>query len=144
MDDRVQFPLNPPDHPHLPPSPSQWLSLPGSSYGGRTFCRHHLLSRIRLHKMAHARRRIRVLKLAPLLDARAIQQATPALGISHAANRIDAPTWRMIAWALRMATDSLRLDQKDQRQCGANSLTNQQSKSKPLYHLQRNHSASRA
>jgi hypothetical protein len=94
--------------------------------------------------MAHARRRIRFLNLPLLLDARAIQQATTALRISHAANRIDSSTWRMIAWALRMATDSLWLDQKDQRRCAANSPTNRQGKSKLLYHLQESHSASMA
>jgi hypothetical protein len=41
-----------------------------------------------------------------------------------------------------MATDSLRLDQKDQRRCAANSPTNRQGKSKLLYHLQETHSAS--
>lgn len=114
----------------------------GAAIGGRTFCRHHLLARTRLHKMAHARRRIRVLKFAPLLDARAIQQATTAVRISRAANRIDAPTWRMIAWALRMATDSFRFEQQDRQPRPADSLTNRRSKSKPLYHLRRNHSAS--
>jgi hypothetical protein len=113
----------------------------GAAIRGRTFCRHHLFSLTRLHKMAHARRRIRVLKLS-LLDAHSIQQATTALRTSRAANRIDGPTWRMIALALRMATDSLQFDHQDQQRPPADSTTNRRSKSKPLYHIQKSHLAS--
>jgi hypothetical protein len=112
----------------------------GAAVRGRTFCRHHLLSRTRLHKMAHARRRIRILNLPRFLDEQAIRRATTALRISRAANRIDDSTWRMIAWALRMATDSLRFDQREQRQRAPSSLANRQSKPKSLYHLQKSHS----
>ena len=113
----------------------------GAAIHGRTFCRHHLLSQTRLHRMARACRRIRILKIALFHDVRAIRQATSALRISRAANRIDTPTWRVIAKALRMATDNLYSDHW-QQQSARSPIANRRHKSKHHYHLRENHSSS--
>lgn len=79
-----------------------------AAVGGRTYCRAHLVLGVRCRKMARARRRARVVKLPPLIDAQAVQVGVTRVRVALAAERIDPERARLLRWAMRIAATNLR------------------------------------
>lgn len=87
-----------------------------AAVGGRTYCRAHLVLRVRCRKMARARRRAGFVKLPPLIDPQAVQVGITRVKVALAAEHIDPDRARLLRWAMRIAATTLRrLDlQKEQ------------------------------
>ena len=79
----------------------------GAAVKAAKYCRHHIQSRLRCRNMARERRRLRVVNLPPLLDARAIHTAIARVRVAAAAHRLDPDTARVMQWALRMSADNV-------------------------------------
>ncbi|HME31167.1 MAG TPA: hypothetical protein VKG65_00295, partial [Terriglobales bacterium] len=79
-----------------------------AAVGGRTYCRAHLVLRVRCRRMARARRRAGMLKLPPLMNLPAVQVGITKVRVALAANHIDPDRARLLRWAMRIAATNLR------------------------------------
>ena len=107
----------------------------GAAIRGRTYCRHHLLYRTRLHNMARARRRGRLLRLAISDTLMAIASNQHRVRVAMATDRLDADTGRVMLWAFRLSAALLRADMRLQRRP---SPQNRAAKSKHFYQVPAN------
>ena len=80
----------------------------GAAVRGKSYCRHHLLIRVRLRKMARARRRVRGLGALSLTSAAAIDHAQVRMDVAFAAGRIDPASVPTLLWAFQLARSVVR------------------------------------
>lgn len=73
-----------------------------AAYRGRAYCRHHLDSVTRRHKMARARRRHFPFWLPPLMAARTFRDRSNCLQIALESGDLDFPTAATLLRGLRM------------------------------------------
>ena len=110
-----------------------------AAVGGRTYCRAHLVLRVRCRKMARARRRAGSLKLPPLIDAQAVQVGVARVKVALAAQHIDPERARLLRWAMRIAATNLRhmelLEEQPPHSLVAKELAAMMNKSRPLYRM---------
>lgn len=70
---------------------------------GRTYCRAHLVSRLRLRKMARSQRRTGGLKLLPLDTTQDVRNSITRTQLALEAGQLDQATAKVLLWAMRMA-----------------------------------------
>ena len=87
----------------------------GAAVRGRSCCRHHLRTRVRLRKMARARRATPVLGSVALSHPAGIRQAEVELSVSLAAGRIDPASGRMLLCVLGMVRGLDRAIERQKR-----------------------------
>ena len=85
-----------------------------AAVGGRSYCRAHLLLRVRRLKMARARRRARSLKLPSLMDQQSVRKARAQVRVALAAGHIDAELAGLLSYAMRQASSNLRFIQQQE------------------------------
>jgi hypothetical protein len=83
--------------------------------GKSAYCRAHQQLRVRLGKMAQARRQREVLKLPPLMDLQAVQVGLTEVQIALATDRIDPAHAKLLRWAMRQAATNLRFILEQER-----------------------------
>jgi hypothetical protein len=119
-----------------------------AAVGGRTYCRAHLVLRVRCRKMARARRRAGSLKLPPLIDAQGVQVGVARVKVALAAEHIDPKRARLLRWAMRIAATNLRRielqQQKPPNSWAAKELATMINKSNHLYRIRLTRFDSRA
>jgi len=117
-----------------------------AAVGGRTYCRAHLVLRVRCRKMARARRRAGMLKLPPLMNLPAVQVGITKVRVALAANHIDPDRARLLRWAMRIAATNLRrIEQQKQLSHSfvEKQMTAMMNKSKRIYRIHLSHFNSR-
>jgi hypothetical protein len=83
--------------------------------GKSAYCRAHKQLRVRLARMARARREAGVLKLPPAVDLQAVQTSLERIRIALALDRIDPVKARLLRWAMRQAASNLRSIERRER-----------------------------
>ncbi len=75
---------------------------------GRRHCRAHILLEVRRHKMARARRRLRRLRLPPLMDVRGVQVGLARVRTALEAGHMEPERARLLRSALRLVASCIR------------------------------------
>ncbi len=118
-----------------------------AALGGRTYCRAHLVLRVRCRKMARARRRAGMLKLPALVDAQAVQAGVARVKVALEAQHIDRERARLLRWAMRVAATNLRRIELQKEQLPHSfawkQMTDMMNKSKHIYRIRLSHFNSR-
>ena len=83
--------------------------------GKSAYCRAHKQLRVRLAKMAEARRQREVLKLPRLMDLQAVQVGLTKVQIALATDRIDPADAKLLRWAMRQSATNLRFIAEQER-----------------------------
>lgn len=83
--------------------------------GKGAYCWAHKQLRVRLARMARARRQSEVLKLPPAVDLQAVQTSLERIRIALALDRIDPARARLLRWAMRQAAANLRFFERRER-----------------------------
>jgi hypothetical protein len=83
--------------------------------GKSAYCRAHKQLRVRMAKMAEARRQREVLKLPPLMDLQAVQVGLTKVQIALATDRIDPAHAKLLRWAMRQSATNLRFIAEQER-----------------------------
>ncbi len=91
--------------------------------GKCAYCRVHQQLRVRLARMAQARRKAEVLKLPPPMDLQAVKVGLTRVRVALAAGRVDPAEAGLLRWAMRLAASNLRfIEQQKLLAAGGNLL----------------------